>query len=261
MFLAVVMYKLMAQHTCPLCNTVNDLCECAQDKKPSLAFISLSETASYFPYPEAADHVDYAIIPIDNIMTRVIGPTSNYIVGRLLHMIEGDAMNVVLPPAFGIYAKAQDFDWVPHPVREGMWSNYQLIDPGNSYENFTHMVLVAPLDVFSVDPGDQVRRLALGFRVEPLPMLTYTTDLTRCRHKVASQFTSALQQSKSLTTAVVAGAMVTMAPVNTESTGLDVVPEDNLTGASKVTAKCKIKFPMKNRTVATDDCKGPMRRK
>ena len=28
-FLAVVMYKLMAQHTCPLHSAVNDLCECA----------------------------------------------------------------------------------------------------------------------------------------------------------------------------------------------------------------------------------------
>ena len=106
MFSAVVMYKPMAQCTCPLRNTVNDLCECARDKKPSLAFVSLSEAASYFPYPEVADHVDYAIVPADNVMTQVIGLTSDYIVGQLLRMIGGGVMNVVLPPAFGIDAKA-----------------------------------------------------------------------------------------------------------------------------------------------------------
>ena len=77
-------------------------------------------------------------------------------------------------------------DWVPHPLHGGMWFNYQLIDLGDSDENFTHMVLVAPLDVFRVDPGDQVHRSALGFHMEPLPMLTYTTDLTQCGYDVAS---------------------------------------------------------------------------
>ena len=109
------MYKPTAQHTCLLRNAVNDLCECAWDKKPSLAFVSLSEAASYFLYPEAADHVDYAIVPIDNIMTQVVGLMSDYIVGRLLCMIEGDVMNMVLPPAFGIDAKARDFDWFHIP--------------------------------------------------------------------------------------------------------------------------------------------------
>ena len=93
-----------------------------------------------------------------------------------------------------------------------MWSNYQLIDPGNGDENFIHMVLVAPL-----------------------PMLTYTTDLTWRGYEVVSQFVSALQQGKSLTTAAAAGVTVTTAPINTESTGLDVVPEDNPTSASKAT--------------------------
>ena len=133
-----------------------------------------------------------------------------------------------------------------------MWGNvFQLPAhrSGKGDENFTHMVPVAPLDVFRVDPGDQVRWLVLGFWVEPLPTLTYTTVLTRCWYEIASQLTSALQQGKSLTTAAAAGAMVIMAPINTESTGLDVVPEDNPTGASK----CKIKSSMKNCTAATDD--------
>ena len=50
-FLAVVMYKPMAQSTCPLPNAVNNLCELTQNKIPTLAFVSLSEAASYFPYP------------------------------------------------------------------------------------------------------------------------------------------------------------------------------------------------------------------
>ena len=159
----------MAQHTCPLHSTVNNLCELARMKKPSFAFVSLSEVASYFPYPEAADHVDYAIVPIDNVMTQVVGLTSEYIVGQLLHMIEGEVMTVMLPPAFGTDAKAQDFDWIPHPIRGTMWSNYQLVDPGNGDENFTHMVPVAPSDVFRVDPGDQVCQSALRIHVEPPP--------------------------------------------------------------------------------------------
>ena len=256
MFSVVVMYKPMAQHTCPLHNAVNNLCECAQDKKPSLAFFSLSEATSYFSYPEAADHVDYALIPVNNVMTWVIGSTSDYIVGQLLHMIEGDVMNIVLPPAFGINAKTQDFDGVPHPICGGMWSNYQLVDPLNGDENFTHMVPVASLDVFRVNLGDQVHQSALGFWVEPLPMLTYTTDLTRCRYKVASQFTSALQQGKSLATAAAAGMTVTTGPINAESAGRDVVLEDNPTGTSTATAKCKIKSSTKNLMAATDDSQG-----
>ena len=71
-------------------------------------------------------------------------------------MIEDDVMNMVLPPAFGTDAKARDFDWVPHPIRGAMWSNYQFVDMEDRDENFTHMAWVAPLDVFREDPGDQV---------------------------------------------------------------------------------------------------------
>ena len=107
-FSAVVMHKPMAQHTCPLCNAVNNLCECAWDKTPSLVFISLSEAASYFLCPEMADHVDYAIVRVDNIMTRLVRLMSDYIVGQLLCIIEGNIMNVMLPHAFGIDANTQD---------------------------------------------------------------------------------------------------------------------------------------------------------
>ena len=80
-FSAVVMYKLTVQHTCPLCSAVNDLCECAQNKTPSLVFVGLSESASYFPYPLVADHVDYAIVLVNNGMTWVVGLMSEFIVG------------------------------------------------------------------------------------------------------------------------------------------------------------------------------------
>ena len=118
--------------------------------------ISLLEEASYFPYPSAEDHVDYAIIPVVNGMTQVIGSTSEFLVGRLLLVIESEVMNVVLPPAFGLDADAWDFNWVPHPVWAAMWANYQLMDADKGDKNFTHMVLVAPLDVFRTDSRDQV---------------------------------------------------------------------------------------------------------
>ena len=47
-----------------------------------------------------------------------------------------------------------------------------------------------------------------------------------------------------------------MTPIGTESTGPGAVPEDNSTGASKATAKCKIKSSTKNCTAATDESLG-----
>ena len=70
-------------------------------------------------------------------------------------MIDNDTMHIVLPPAFGLDTEAQDFDWVPHPIRGNIWANYQLVDP-DSDENFTHMVPVALSNVFQMDPGDKV---------------------------------------------------------------------------------------------------------
>ena len=100
-------------------------------------------------------------------MTRVIRPTLGFIVDRLLHMLEGDVMNLILPFAFGMNTNTQDFDWFPHHVHGAMWSNYQFIDSENSNENFTHMVLVAPVNVFWVDSGDQVHHSALGIHLVP----------------------------------------------------------------------------------------------
>ena len=143
--------------TCPLHNAVNDLCKLARDKTPALAFVSLSEAVSYFPYPLAENHIDYIIVPVDNCMTQVIRSMSAYIVSQLLQMIKDNVMNVVLPLAFGTNANAQDFDWVPRAICGVMWSNYQFVDAENNDENFTHMVPVAPptvpINAESTGPG------------------------------------------------------------------------------------------------------------
>ena len=238
-FSAVVMYKPMAQCSCSLCGTVNDLCVFAQEKTLALAFVSLSEEASYFPYPLAADHINYAIVPVDNIMTQVIGLTLGFIVGQLLHMIEDDIMNVVLPSTFGTDADTQDFDWIPHPVHGVMWSNYQFIDTENCNNNFTHMVLVAPLDVFRVDPGDKVRRSPLGICPVPPLQFTYQTDLMKVGYDVVSQFMLALQRGKSLTAAASTGVADPTNPIGTRATGQDTVPEDDLQSTSKATENAR----------------------
>ena len=250
------MYKPMAQHMCPLSSAVIDLCEFARNKTPALALISLSEAASYFPYPLAEDHVNYAIVLVDNGMTQVVGLTSEFLVGRLLCMIEDDVMNIVLPPAFGINADAWDFDWVTHPVCEVMWSNYQFVDTDNGDKNFTHMVPVAPMDVFQVDPGDQVRRSVLGLCLVSPPQFIYQTDLTKCGYDVASQFALALQKGKSLTAGAVAKAADTMVPIGTGTTGHGMVLEDNSHSVTKATEKCKIKSSMKSHISVPGDSLG-----
>ena len=151
------MYKLMAQNTCSLRNAVSELCEFAKKKTPAIALFSLSEVATYFLYPAEEDHIDFTIVPIDNRMTWVIGLTSAFLVGHLLCVIENNITNVILPPTFGLDAEAWDFNWVPHPVWGTVWANYHLVDPDSEGDdNFTHMVSVAPSNIFRTDPGDQV---------------------------------------------------------------------------------------------------------
>ena len=40
-----------------------------------MALISLSDKADYFPYPDEADRVDYAVVPADNLHTRSVSPS------------------------------------------------------------------------------------------------------------------------------------------------------------------------------------------
>ena len=186
-------------------------------------------------------------------MTRVVGLMSEFIVGGLLHMIEDDVMNVVLPPAFGTDANAQDFDWVTHEIHGAMWSNYQFVDAGNNDENFMHMVLVAPLTVFRVDPKDQVHPSALGLWVEPPPQFTYKIDLMKLGYEVASQFASALKKGQSVTAAAVTGVADVTVPVNVESTGPGAVPENDSRSVSKAAEKCKVKSSTKSWAEVADD--------
>ena len=115
-FSAVVMYKPTAQNMCSLQDAVSELCEFARKDTPAITLVSLSEATSYFPYRAEEDRIDYTIVPVDNGMTQVIGPSPAFLVGRLLHVIENDITNVILPPAFSLEAEAWDFDWVPHPI-------------------------------------------------------------------------------------------------------------------------------------------------
>ena len=137
-----------------------------------------------------------------------------------------------------------------------MWSNYQFVDMDDGDENFTHMVLVAPLDIFRVDPGYQVRQSALGLHPVPPPQFTYQTDLMKCGYEVVSQFTSALQKGKSLTTAAAAEVADTTVPTGTESNGLGMVSQGDSHSASKATGKCKVKSSTKSHTAVTDDSLG-----
>ena len=90
-------------------------------------------------------------------MTRVIGPTSAFLVGCLLRVIKNGITNIVLPPAFGLDVQAQDFDWIAHPVWGAIWANYQLVDPdGKEGQKPDSYGSRSPLNVFWMDPGDQV---------------------------------------------------------------------------------------------------------
>ena len=74
-FLVVVMYKPMAQCTCPLCsNAVNDLCEFAQDQDASPWLSSAYQRRHLISrYPLRLQIMsDYAIVLVDNVMTRVV---------------------------------------------------------------------------------------------------------------------------------------------------------------------------------------------
>ena len=131
-----------------------------------MALISLSDTADYFPYPDEADRVDYAVVPADNLHTRSVGPASSFMFGRLIRADIKGVTHVVLPPAFEKDLENTDFDWVPCPVRGSVWANTELVDAEG--ENLMHEVAVAHEETYRPDPGDKIRRSALGLRPVPL---------------------------------------------------------------------------------------------
>ena len=62
-FSAVIIFKPASQNTCNLITGVNRLLEFCDKGEPSMVLISLSDKANYFPYPDEADRVDYAVVP------------------------------------------------------------------------------------------------------------------------------------------------------------------------------------------------------
>ena len=211
----------------------------------------------YFPYPAEEDCIDYAIIPVNNGMTWVVGPTSVFLVGHLLCVIKNDIMNIILPPAFRLDAEAQDFDWIPHPVHGTAWANYTLVDPDSEEdENFTHMVPIAPSNVFQTDPGDQVRWSTLGIHLISPPHLTYQKDLTQYGQDVASKFASVLMQTKNPEAMAMAEATIAAGPIGMATHLEEVTMESDLSGKTKATEKCQIKSSMKKQSAPVDNTHG-----
>ena len=80
-FSAIVVFKPATQNTCNIVTGVNCLLEFYDKGESSMALISLSEKADYFPYLEETDRVDYAVVPADNLHTRSVGPASSFMFG------------------------------------------------------------------------------------------------------------------------------------------------------------------------------------
>ena len=165
-FSAVVVFKPASQNTCNLITGINRLLELCDKGEPLMVLISLSGTADYFPYPDEADRVDYAVVPADNLHTRSVGPASSFMFGRLIRADIGGLTHVVLPPAFKKDLENTNFDWVPCPVRGQVWANTELVDTEG--ENLMHEVAVAHEETYRPDPGDKIRHSALGLRPVPL---------------------------------------------------------------------------------------------
>ena len=127
-FSAIVVFKPATQNTCNVVTGVNHLLEFYNKGESSMALISLSEKADYFPYPEETDRVDCAVVPADNLHTRSVGPASSFIFGRLIRADIGGLTHIVLPPAFGKDTENTNFDWVPRPLRGQVWANADLVD-------------------------------------------------------------------------------------------------------------------------------------
>ena len=140
-FSVIIVFKPATQNTCNVVTGVNRLLEFYDKGESSMALISLSEKADYFPYLEETDRVDYAVVPADNLRTRSVGPASSFIFGRLIKADIGGLTHVVLPPAFGKDTENTNFDWVACPLRGQMWANADLVDTEG--DNLMHEVAVA----------------------------------------------------------------------------------------------------------------------
>ena len=140
-----------------------------------MALVSMSDTADYFPYPDEADRVDYAVVPADNLHTRSVGPASSFMFGRLIRVDIKGVTHVVLPPAFEKDLDNTDIHWEPCPVRGNVWANEELVDAVG--ENLTHEAAVAHEETYRPDPGDKIRHSALGLRPVPLCKVTHLYNI------------------------------------------------------------------------------------
>ena len=229
-FLAIVIFKPATQNTCSLVTDVNRLLEFYDKGESSMVLISLSEKADYFPYPEEADRVDYAVVPSDNLHTRSVGPASSFMFGRLIQADIGGLMHVVLPPAFGKDAENLNFDWVPCPVRGSIWANSELVDLEG--HNLMHEVTVAHEETYRMDPGDKIRRSALGLRPVPLCDVTYMCNLDNLGLDKALEFMARMRSADA-------------APGPETSSNPTVGSSDDTTPQGKTNDKCRPKLSTK----------------
>ena len=229
-FSAAVVFKPATQNTCNIATGVNRLLEFYDKGESSMALISLSEKADYFPYPDEADRVDYAVVPADNLHTRSVGLASSFMFGRLIRANIGGLTHVVLPPAFGKDTENLNFDWAPCPVRGPVWANTELVDTEG--ENLMHEVTVAHEETYHPDPGDKIRHSALGLRPVPLCDVTYLYNLENLGYDKATEF---MARVRSADTTPGPGV-----PMN-----VDDDPGDDTTPQGKATDKCRPKSSAK----------------
>ena len=225
-FSAVVVFKPASQNTCNLVTGVTRLLDFFDKRESSMALVSLSDTADYFPYPDEADRVDYAVVPADNLHTRSVGPASSFMFGRLIQADIKGVMHVVLPPAFEKDLDNTDFDWVPCPVRGSVWANAKLVDAEG--ENLMHEAAVAHAETYHPDPGDKIRSSALGLHPVPLCKVTHLYDIEVLGYDKAMEFMARVKS--------------TDAPPRPEAPmQVDDGPSDDSTPQGKANGKCKPK--------------------
>ena len=132
----------------------------------------------------------------------------------------------MLPPAFEKDLDNTDFDWVPCPVRGSVWANTELVDAEG--ENLTHEAAVAHEETYRPDPGDKIRRSALGLHPVPLCKVTHLYDIEGLGYDKAMEFMARVKS--------------TDAPPRPEAPmQVDDGPSDDSTPQGKANDKCKPK--------------------
>ena len=154
------------------------------------------------------------VVPTDNLNTRSVGPMSSFIFAWLIRAdIRKDTDSI-------------SFDWVPCPVRGSVWANTKLVDSQD--DNLMHEVAVAPDDTFRPDPGDKIRRSALGLHPVPLSEVTYLCNLENLGYERALDFVSRVHAADATTESGTPG-------------GAEGNPDENAALQGKATDKCRPK--------------------